>query len=59
MVPSGLGRRGPQRQRLPARVTPALKKKLVERGMSANKAWYRYTLGNLGKIGVKQGAAIK
>ena len=47
MVPSGLGCRGPQRRRLPARVTPALKKELVERGTAANKAWYRYTPGNL------------
>ena len=47
MVPSGLGHQGPQRRCLPAQVTPALKKELVERGTSANKAWYRYTLGNL------------
>ena len=45
--PSGTGRRCPQRRRLPGRVTPALKKELVERGTSANKAWYRYTLDNL------------
>ena len=33
--------------------TPALKKQLVERGTSANKAWYRYTLGNLGTVMLK------
>ena len=58
MVPSGLGRRGPQRRRLPARVTPALKKEMVEQGTSANKAGYHYTPGNLGTDGVKQGAAV-
>ena len=55
MVPSGLGRQGPQRRRLPARVTPALKKELVERDTSPNKARYHYTPGNLGTRGVKRG----
>ena len=50
IVPSGLGCRGLHRRRLLARVNPTLKKELVERGTAANKAWYRYTLGNLGEI---------
>ena len=36
-------------------VSPALKKELVEWGMSVNKAWYCYTLDYLGNMGLHTG----